>query len=51
MPTPRIRFKVRHVMLLVLLVAALLGTFEAGRRWERQRPRSASRIRPAVNVR
>jgi hypothetical protein len=30
----RPRFTLRHLMLTVLLVAALLGAFEAGRRWE-----------------
>jgi hypothetical protein len=32
---PRVRFTVRRLMLLVLIVAALLAAFEAGRRWER----------------
>jgi uncharacterized membrane protein YidH (DUF202 family) len=31
----RVRFTVRRLMLVVLIVAALLTAFEAGRRWER----------------
>jgi hypothetical protein len=32
---PRVQFTVRRLMLVVLIVAALLAAFEAGRRWER----------------
>ena len=32
---PRLRFTVRRLMFVVLIVAALLAAFEAGRRWER----------------
>lgn len=32
----RAQFTVRRLVLLVVLVAALLGAFEAGRRWERR---------------
>ena len=35
MSHPRMRFTVRRLMLVVLIVAALLTAFEAGRRWER----------------
>jgi hypothetical protein len=35
MSHPRVRFTVRRLMLVVLVVAALLTVFEAGRRWER----------------
>jgi len=31
----RVQFTVRRLMLVVLIVAALLTAFEAGRRWER----------------
>lgn len=31
-----VRFTVRWLMIAVLAVAALLGAFEAGRRWERE---------------
>lgn len=35
MRLPRVRFTVRRLMIAVLAVAALLGAFEAGPRWER----------------
>lgn len=35
MRLPRFRLTVRQAMLIVLVVAALLGAFEAGRQWER----------------
>jgi hypothetical protein len=35
MSYPRVRFTVRRLMVVVAVVALLLGTFEAGRRWER----------------
>jgi len=40
MRLPRFRLTVRQAMLIVLLVAALLGAFEAGRQWERGARRS-----------
>jgi len=40
MRLPRFRLTVRQAMLIVLLVAALLGAFEAGRQWERSARRS-----------
>ena len=30
-----VRFTVQRMMVAVIFIAALLGTFEAGRRWER----------------
>lgn len=39
---PRPRFTVRQAKLAVLLVAVVLGAFEAGRRWEREHAVSVS---------
>jgi hypothetical protein len=39
MRLPRLRFTVRRMMVAVIFAAALLGAFEAGRRWERHRGR------------
>ena len=52
---PRVRFTVRRLMLVVLVVAALLTAFEAGRRWERAKTKtwkatSHSRIFPGVET-
>lgn len=35
MRLPQARFTVRRLMIAVILVAVVLGAFEAGRRWER----------------
>jgi hypothetical protein len=45
MGLPRVRFSVRRMMVAVIFAAALLGAFEAGRRWERvQHQRGALRV-------
>jgi hypothetical protein len=35
MKLPRLRFTMRRMLVVVAIVAALLASFEAGRRWER----------------
>src|SRR5262245_37185575 len=47
MRIPRVRFTVRSLMVAVILFAALLAAFEAGRRWERRRQAAASQARLA----
>jgi uncharacterized membrane protein YidH (DUF202 family) len=47
----RVRFTVRQMMLVVLIVAALLTAFEAGRRWERaERADPSHRIFDAMEM-
>jgi hypothetical protein len=45
MRLPRLQFSVRRMIVAVIFAAALLGAFEAGRRWERShRRRGALRV-------
>lgn len=50
MPLPRPRFTVRWLMVAAFVVAALLGAFEAGRRWERELGRDPFAGKPYQNV-